>query len=301
MRRGIVLFITLGILMMLTSIIFLFLQQSGALKRSVRQNVAIIQTNLILSDLSSYLKSQKFSQEDIFYGSGIPVSLDLGPVSGFLTIDSAENRININAILDAVQKDQSALDGFMNWLERQHLGNPQLMLALLLDTYDSDIYERERESEIRINMPWFQNGLIANERALETIFDTYRKLSGESNLTTMETWKSVFGYDGVIFDLNYANSEQLRLLYPDFPETVIEKLSAHTERYENADDIPIDDEYKMTLLEPRFGITPVLSSETVLVTVDFNTSQECSGSMAFWMGLKKKKITHLSLSPIVCP
>ena len=300
MRRGIVLFITLGILMMLVSIIFLFLQQSGTLKKSVRENVAIIQTNLILSDLSRYLKSQNFSQDDIFYGSGIPVSLDLGPVSGFLTIDSAQNRININAILESVQKDQAAFDSFMSWLEKQNLRNPHLMFALLLDTYDKDIYERERGSEIRINRPWFQNGTIANERALQTIFEAYRALSGETNLT-MERWDEVFGFEGDTFDLNYANRDQLQLLYHDYPQNTIDKLAAHENRYDDSEEIPIADEYKMTLMEPHFGITPVLSSEIVSVSVDFNSSQECSGTMAFWMGLKKKKITHLMLSPIVCP
>lgn len=300
MRRGIVLFITLGILLMLSSVIFLFLRQSGTLKKSVRQNIAVIQTNLILSDLSAYIKSQKFSQDDIFYGSGIPVSLDLGPVSGFLTIDSAQTKININAILAAVQKDQAALESFLNWLERQRLKNPQLMLALLLDTYDADLYERERGSEIKIEKPWFQNGTIPNARSLETILQSYRILSGEGNLS-MENWESIFGYDGETFDLNYATREQLRLLYPDYPDSVISKLSAHEERYEKPDEIPIDDEYKMTLLEPHFGITPVLTTADMLVSVDFNTSQECSGSMAFRMGMKKKKITHLSLSPIVCP
>lgn len=285
---------------MLSSVIFLFLRQSGTLKKSVRQNIAVIQTNLILSDLSTFIKSQNFSQDDIFYGSGIPVSLDLGPVSGFLTIDSAQRRLNINIILQTLQKDQAALESFMNWLQRQHLKNPQLMLALLLDTYDTDLYERERGSEIRITRPWFQNGPIANATALETILERYRALSGEENLS-LEKWESVFGFEGDTFDLNYADTEQLKLLYPDYPGITVSKLAAHEERYEKPEDIPIDDEYKMTLLEPRLGITPVLASAEMTVSVDFNTSQECSGSLAFRMGLKKKKITRLQLSPIVCP
>ncbi|WP_201353993.1 hypothetical protein [Hydrogenimonas urashimensis] len=300
MRRGIVLFITLGILMLLASIIFLFLQQSGTLKKSVRKNVAVIQTNLILSDLSGFLKSQNFSQDDLFYGSGIPVSLDLGPISSFLTIDSAQRKINLNAILASVQKDQIAFDTFLDWMERHNVKNPRLMLALLLDTYDTDVYERERGSEIRLNQPWFQNGAIANAKALETILETYRILGNEENLS-LRLWKDVFGFEGSTFDLNYATSDQLQLLYPDYPQTTLSKLSAHTERYEKPDDIPIDDEYKMTILQPRFGITPVLSTQTIAISVDFNTTQECSGSMGFWMGMKKKKITHLTLSPILCP
>ncbi|WP_456382706.1 hypothetical protein [Hydrogenimonas sp.] len=300
MKRGIVLFITLGILLMLSSIVLLFLHQSGTLKKSVRENIAVIQTNLILNDLSTFLKSRNFTQDDLFYGSGLPVSLDLGPVSGFLTIDSARKKIDINAILETVQKDQSAFDSFMEWLERQNLRNPQLMLALLLDTFDTDIYERERGSEIRIDRPWFQNGAIFDASALRTVLETYRTLSGEENLST-ERWESVFGYDGTLFDLNYASFDQLRLLYPDYPPETLTKLAAHEERYEKAEELPIDDEYKSTVLDPRFGITPTLSSDTMKVSVDFNTTQECSGSMSFRMGMKKRKITHLSLSPIVCP
>jgi hypothetical protein len=151
-----------------------------------------------------------------------------------------------------------------------------------------------------VDRPWFQNGSIANTHALETVLESYRALSGEENLS-IDTWESTFGYVGATFDLNYAPRDQLLLLYPDYPESVIEKIAAHEERYEKPDDFPIDDEYKMTLLEPRLGMTPVLSSAAMTVSVDFNTTQECSGSLSFRMGLKKKKITHLTLSPIVCP
>ena len=300
MRRGIVLFITLAILLMLSSVIFLFLQQSDRLKKSVRENIAIIQTNLILNDISSFLKSQSFTQDEVFFGAGIPVSLDMGPVSGFLSIDSAQKRININALLDAIQKDQQTLDSVMNWMERQNLKNPQLLLALLLDTFDNDLYERERGSEIRIGKPWFQNGSIPNRRSLETILATYRTLSGDGNVT-VERWEEIFGYEGAIIDINYANSAQLRLLYPDFTPSAIAAIAAHDTRYENPDDLPIDEEFKTAILQPHLGITPVLSTETIAVAIDFNTTQECSGTISFRMGLKKKTITHLALSPIHCP
>ncbi|BDY13449.1 hypothetical protein [Hydrogenimonas cancrithermarum] len=299
MRRGIVLFITLGILLLLSSIVFLFLQQSGALKKSVRKNIDIIQTNLLLSDMSDFLKSQNFTQDDIFYGSGIPVSLDLGPVSGTITLSSARDKIDINALLGSVQKEQQALDGLLLWMENRHVKAPSLLLAILLDSYDTDSYERERGSEIRNNRPWFQNGQIANSRAMETILQTYTTLSGDANLT-LESWEETFGYEGAALDLNYATSEQLRLLYPDFPPAVIARLAAHDERYAKAEDLPIDEEYKASLLTVHFGITPTLETDTLDVRITFSSTQECSGSMGFWMGVKKKKITHLSLSPVTC-
>jgi hypothetical protein len=300
MRRGVVLFITLGILLTLSTVVFLFLRQSSELKKSVRQNVAIVQTNLILHDMSGYLKSQNFTQDDIFFGAGIPVSLDLGPISGTLTLDSARNRININRVLAALQKDQLALDSFRAWLVFRHIRFPNFFLALLLDTYDTDLYERQPGSEIRLREPWFQNGAIYDSRAMEEILLTYAAHTGDHGIT-LQKWEEVFGYEGETFDLNYANTDQLMLLYPDFSQGSIERLAAHNNRYENADDLPIAEEYKTAALQPRLGITPVLSTDAIAVTIDYNTTQECSGSLGFWMGLKKKKITHLGLSPLACP
>ncbi|WP_457595731.1 hypothetical protein [Hydrogenimonas sp.] len=301
MRRGVVLFITLAILMMLASVVFLFLRQSDAVKKSVRSQMAAVQTNLILSDLSGYLKGQNFTQDDIFYGAGIPVALEVGALSGTLAIDSAQNRVDLNALLAALPKDQATLEAFLAWLEEnQRLKDPQLMLALLLDTMDTDLYERERGSEIRRTYPWFQNGTIANARALALILETYRNMSGDA-VPRLEDWLEIFGFDGADFDLNYASMAQLRLLYPDLPDATLSRLAAHNNRYTQAEDLPVAEEYKEALMRPHMGITPVLSSRQIAVAVDFETPQECKGRLSFRMALKKRRITHLSLSPILCP
>ena len=300
MRRGVVLFITLGILLLLSTVVFMFLRQSGQLKKSVRQDIAVVQTNLILSDISAFLKSQNFTQDDIFYGAGIPVSLDLGPVDGTLAIDSVNRRIDINRYLAAVMKEQRALEGFLAWMVFRHIRNPRFFLALLLDTLDPDLYERESGSEIRLQHPGFQNGAIPNSRTMARILQTYRTHTGDSGIT-LSRWEEIFGYDGATLDLNYAGSDQLRLLFPDFPPDVISRLAAHNNRYESAQDLPIPEEYKEGILNPRFGITPTLATYAVEVAIDFNTTQECSGTLGFRMDLKKKRITRLRLSEILCP
>jgi hypothetical protein len=300
MRRGIVLFITLAILLLLSSIIFLFLHQSNLLKKSVRTNIDTIQTNLLLSDMSHFLKVQNFTQEDIFYGSGIPVSLDLGSLSGTITLSSARSRININAYLTSIIENQEALQSFLQWMDNRHIKDPTLLLALLLDTYDTDLYERQSGSEIKNSYPWFQNGSITNPRAMQMILETYQTLSGDSNVT-LDSWEETFGYESSILDLNYATTEQLQLLYPNFTPATIATLSAHQTYYGKVEDIPIDEEDKATLLEPHFGITPVLSTDTIDVHISFDSSQECHGTLGFWMGVNNdKKITHLTLSPITC-
>ncbi|RUM45333.1 MAG: hypothetical protein DSY46_03240 [Hydrogenimonas sp.] len=300
MRRGIVLFITLAILLLLSSIIFLFLHQSDLLKKSVRTNIDTIQTNLLLSDMSHFLKVQNFTQEDIFYGSGIPVSLDLGSLSGTITLSSARNRININAYLASIIENQEALQSFLQWMESHHIKEPTLLLALLLDTYDTDLYERQSGSELKNSYPWFQNGSIANQRAMQMILESYQALSGDDNVT-LDSWEETFGYEGSLLDLNYATTEQLQLLYPNISPATIATLSAHQTYYSKVDDIPIDEADKATLLEPHFGITPVLETDTIDVRITFNSAQECHGSLGFWMGIKSDKtITHLTLSPITC-
>ncbi|WP_457592280.1 hypothetical protein [Hydrogenimonas sp.] len=300
MRRGVVLFITLAILLMLSTIVMLFLKEGLEVKRSVRENIAVIQTNLLLNDMSGFLKKQNFSQDDIFYGSDLPVSLDLGPVSGSISLTSAQRHININRFLDAVLHDQQALVSFLDWLDTLKLKNQPLLISLLLDSYDSDRYERMTGSEIVLQRPWFQNGTIANERALTTILQRYSELSGDQNLS-IKRWLDVFGFEGDSVDLNYLNSDQIRLLYPDLPQIVVETLARHDTLYKSTEEIPIDPESRVKLMQTRFGIIPSFKTSAIEITITFTTTQECSGDMRFLMEVKKKKITGLTLSPIRCP
>ncbi|WP_457594843.1 hypothetical protein [Hydrogenimonas sp.] len=300
MRRGVVLFITLAILLMLSTVVLLFLKEGGAVKKSVRENIAVIQTNLLLNDMSDFLKKQNFTQEDIFYGSGIPVTLDLGPVSGSIAITSAQSRININRFLDAVLHDQQALVSFLDWLDTLRLKNQPLLISLLLDSYDSDRYERMTGSEIALERPWFQDGAIANAKALETILRRYAELSGENNIS-IERWERVFGFEGETLDLNYADSDQIRLLFPDLPQIVVDTLARHDTLYKSVEEMPVDPESKIKLMQKRFGILPTLHTSQIAVAIGFTTTQECSGKMGFLMEVKKKKITDLTLSPILCP
>ncbi len=285
---------------MLSTIVMLFLKEGLEVKRSVRENIAVIQTNLLLNDMSGFLKKQNFSQDDIFYGSDLPVSLDLGPVSGSISLTSAQRHININRFLDAVLHDQQALVSFLDWLDTLKLKNQPLLISLLLDSYDSDRYERMTGSEIVLQRPWFQNGTIANERALTTILQRYSELSGDQNLS-IKRWLDVFGFEGDSVDLNYLNSDQIRLLYPDLPQIVVETLARHDTLYKSTEEIPIDPESRVKLMQTRFGIIPSFKTSAIEITITFTTTQECSGDMRFLMEVKKKKITGLTLSPIRCP
>ncbi len=300
MRRGVVLFITLAVILMLSTVVMLFLKEGGEIKRSLRRNIADIQMNLLLNDMSGFLKRENFSQDDIFYGSEIPVALDLGKVTGSISFTSAQNRININRFIESVLHDQQALISFLDWLDTLKLKNQPLLISILLDSYDRDRYERMNGSEIVLERPWFQNGTIANERALTEILNRYSELSGDRNVS-IERWLDVFGFDGDTIDLNYADRDQLKLLYPDLPQIALQTIAKHAVRYQSVNDIPIDPTSRSKLLQRRFGIQPVLKSSDITVDIAFTTVQECSGRMGFTMGIKKKRITALKLSPVSCP
>ncbi len=300
MRKGVVLFITLMILLMLSTVIMLFLKESSQVKRSVRQNIATIQTNIILNDMSAFLKKQKFTQDEIFYGSEIPVALDLGPISGTVSLTSAQSRININLFLESVLHDQQALISFLDWLDGLKLKNQPLLISMLLDSYDKDRYERMNGSEIVLQKPWFQNGSIPNIEALESILQRYSELSGDQNIS-LQKWERVFGFEGDRIDLNYANSDQIRLLFPDIPQIAQEALARHDMLYKSVDDIPVDPETRLKLTQKRFGILPTLKTLKAKVSIEFTTTQECSGKMSFLMDLGKKRITDISLHKLSCP
>ncbi len=298
-RRGIVLFITLGMMLLLSTIVLLFLRQSGLVQKSVRQDSSLVQTDLLLQNMGNYLKSFTLSPEDLFYGADIPVAMEMGNLHATMTLSSAQNRIDINAVLQAIQKNQEELDHFIEWLRLQKVRRPEVLLALFLDTMDKDLYPRGRDTEIKIFQPRFQNGSITNRRALATVLRTYRLLTGDTN-QRIEKWSEIFGFEKKRFDLNYATYDQLTLLYPDWPSDTLRRIAAHNSYYKAVDDLPVAEELRSRATLPRFGITPTLKTLDTTVSVSLKTPNECQTTLSFRMNLKSKRIDRLGYSPIRC-
>ncbi len=298
-RRGIVLFITLGMMLLLSTIVMLFLRQSGAVQTSLRQDATLIQTGLLLQNMGDYLKSFNLGAEDLFYAADIPSAMHLGPIEATLTLQSAQNRVNINALLKTLQKDQRALDNFIEWMRRQKVRRPGVMLALLTDTMDKDLYPRAQATEIKAYMPQFQNGTIPNRRSLATVLHTYRLISGDAS-QTVQAWDEIFGYEGNTIDLNYATYTQLTLLFPDWPADTLRRIAAHDNYYSDVGDLPISENLKAAALLPRYGITPVFKTSIMRVSVRLKTPTDCSTTLTFRMHLKNRKIYRLGYTPIEC-
>lgn len=297
-RRGIILFITLAVILLMGATVMLILQAQQRFQETLNKETALTQGMLFVNDMSEYLIANPLTPQEIFAGSEIPVTMALQNIEGTVTLSSAQNRLNINAYLKALQHDQSAYDAMNGWLRQQGYKSPSLLLAILLDTIDNDDQERISGSEIRLHDPRYQNGVIYPKRSLPAIIRVYRRLSGDQN-ATLTPFLRTFGFEKRPFDLNYATFEQLRLLYPDFPTHILTQISAHDSYYESVNDLPVPYTYRRRILTPRWGITPTLKSNILQAVVDYTYNRTWQGRLSFCVTLgKKPHISHITLSPL---
>ncbi|NPA29664.1 MAG: hypothetical protein GXO33_05710 [Epsilonproteobacteria bacterium] len=299
MRKAVVLYMTLGVILLIGSAVLLLLRTESRFKESVEKEAAYVQGTLFIRDMSEYLLSNALTPEEIFGGAGIPVAMALDSMEGTVTIYSAQRKIDLNTYLKHLGTDQRAYEAFLNWLAQKGYKNPSFLLALLLDTLDKDLNERVTGSELRLKDPRFQNGAVFPKRSLPAIFRAYRQHTRDRNATA-RPFDENFGFDPFSFDLNYATLDQLILLYPDFPRDQLTRVAAHDTFYKSADDLPLPPDLRRKILAPRFGITPTLKTQTLEVVIDYTYHREWQSRISFYLATgKKAKVYHLTFQPLV--
>lgn len=299
-RKGIVLYITLAIILMLSTIIILFLHKDEAIRKSLSKEVDALQIQLLLKNFMTYFRREKITQDDIFYGAGIPIPFSLSRKEGSLTIDSACRGIDPNRYFSSLLKlktdqDDIAFERLLAWLRERHFTNPQLLVDMILDTLDKDTTPRSPDSEIILYDPGFQNGTILNDDVLRRILQIYHfHASDNSGEDTRFLELFEISYRGC-FDLNFAQADQLYLLFNELDYIDAVEFSKHTERYETSKDFPIDEILRNKLLHTHRNITPQLKSP--VITIDLQLREDNGSNpiqrFGFLLDIKKKKVVAI--------
>lgn len=298
-RSGVVLLVTLAILLTLSTLIFLFLQNVETVRNDSLKNRLMLQTNFLLKDLSAFLASLELDEEAIVYSAGIPVSLEIDPVKALLSIDSAQKGINLNLYLAKAKEMDESYAQFGNFLARYEVQNPRLLMGMLIDTLDDDLYESIRGAEIILFDPKFQNGKIENFAHLEHILHAYAAQSGDQNASKI-AWRDLFCFDCNSTDLNFATLDQLLLLYGDTVSTsVLQQIAEHLQVYSKPADLPFDEEIKTALGTTLGGVKANYKTELIRSFIELEDAN-CRMSLNFVLDLKKKSAGNLEIGNFTC-
>ncbi len=300
MKKGIVLFTTLMILMLLLSVMVYFLEFTKKAKDQVTYEFALLQTNSIVTNLVSYFKTIDLDQQSIFYGSGVPFTLELGTHTVTLEINSAHKLLDINTLAHAIEtKDTPAYTEFVNFLYTKRLRDPELFIDILLDTVDNDKEEKNSGSgsEIVLLNPRFANGAIYNQKHFDTIIEYYATVSNDQDIYNI-AFENYFSFRGGSLDINYLSKELLNLLFHDANSFSLSQIVDHNERYEELDELPFDEYYLKKINSGRMGHSIGVESALIKVDASFEYTEQFRSSIEFFYDVKNKVLSGYKVKDI---
>ncbi len=298
-KKGIVLFVTLMMIMLLLSVINIFLNKTRESKDNVTYENALIQTNLIVQDLLLYLKKIKFDEDIIYFAAKAPFPLGFDHSNVVVKIDSAQKYLDINTLTSDSVKNNITAGKFISLLYKYNISQPEFFLNILQDTIDDDINEKNTglESEIILSIPTFRNGKIYNEIHLNSIIDYYFDKTADEAIYNFP-FNKVFSYSSNSIDLNFVSMDVLDILFDDANSYVLEIISEHKKVYDTLDDLPFDDYYTKKLKKGVLGHTISTQTKLLKINMDFNYKTQFKSSISFEYDIDNKIISNYTIKNI---
>ncbi len=296
-RKGVILFVTLMMMLLLMGIVSIFLNKTKESKESSSTIYSIIQTNLITKNLLGYLKTVEFDEDMIFYATQAPFPLSLGSSNVILKLDSAHRYLNINSFIRASIEDNLVSDKFISFLLNYRLRDPNLFLNILKDSVDKDIQERSNGSEIVLEYPTFRNGKIYNEIHLEKIVDYYFEMSGDNKIYDIE-FDKIFSYTNSSVDINFISLGLMEILFDDANHYLLKSIDDYDDIYEEIDDLPFDEYYTKKVEKGMLGQSISTKTNTLKVKATINYKTQFRSEISFLYNIESKTISDYSIDDI---
>lgn len=299
-RKGVVLFVTLMLMLLLLGIVSVFLSKTKESKDNVTSSFAMIQTNLIMHNLFKYLTSIKFNEETIHYASMTPIPLNLGQSNLILKLTSAQKYININSFVQSAMNKQntSVNDRFILLLTKYKVKDPYFFLDLLKDTIDADKESRNSQnSEIQETYPIFRNGLIYNQTHLDKIIDFYFEKTGDMKIYKVP-FTEIFGFTNSTVDINFLSYESMRILFDDANQNILKTIANYPDVYAKLEDLPFDEYYMKKINKGMLGQTISTITELLSISIDINYKEQFKSKINFEYNTKTKKLSNYKIDMI---
>ena len=295
-RKGIVLFITLMLMLLLLGIVSVFLSKTKESKDEVTSSFAIVQTNFIMHNLFEYLKTIKFDEDTIHYASMTPMPLNLGQSNLLLKITSAQSRININSFVQSAIKDNLVSDKFILLLTKYKLKDPYFFLDLLKDTIDKDKESRNSQnSEIVETYPTFRNKKIYTQAQLDKIIDYYFDKTGDANIYNFP-FSKIFGFTNAAIDINFLSYESMQILFDDANQNILKTIADYPDVYKKLEELPFDDYYMKKVKKGMLGQNIATTTQLLNISVKIKYKEQFKSKINFEYNTKTKKVSNYKIN-----
>ncbi len=187
MRRGVALLVTIGFLVIMTTLIGYMFSISQRNFKELSEVQSKNQSSVIFDDvrnlLDSYVRDIKDSSDlDIFLLGTPPFYDEKSKLSLRVGIKPLSNKININSLLIKKNINKEIETLINNICETYNVLDPSLLTALILDTIDEDDISREALSEISLEDIKFSNSLVVDMKHFKKIVDYYIQATQDRNI-----------------------------------------------------------------------------------------------------------------------
>ena len=220
MKKGIALFITIGILSLISLIVMNSFSLIDRGFRHISKVERINQTRVVISDVENILKiiTKHIKDSDTlvaFLGAYPPIADEDGRFLLSMELNSIQRAININSIIDRNVSDGEVMElkpkyfPLFNYIFNQYqIKDGELLLNYILDTLDSDIVERDVGTEIWLNRYNFVNGKIMDIDQFREILRAYQNRVDDREVMKVP-WEEFFSFSSsdkeTIIDCNFMS------------------------------------------------------------------------------------------------
>jgi hypothetical protein len=195
MKKGIILFATLGFVAAMFAIFYYVFDLSDILFAKSRQIQARDQKIIIFQDikkaLDDYAADIKNSDDlSKFLSTPLFFSDKKTALSMQVEISSLSNKLNVNDMMHNNKINSNKKDLFEQICDTYNVIDTDFLVSLVLDTIDDDTNERVAGSEIALENFKFTNGSIADFDQFETILESYTRYTNDSSVKIIP-WKKL--------------------------------------------------------------------------------------------------------------
>lgn len=265
MRKGMVLLISIGLIWLLMSVVFVFLGHIHKAREDYVKERGMVQLSSLYTSLNAYLKNIELDDEMLFYASKMPFPIELQGVSLVLHVDSAHGKLPINTLLANALEDEKTYDKLVSYFRSYGVSSPLFLVDLLLDTIDLDMNERTFESEAILALPQLQQGKIDSLETLQLLLEYYRWQKSDEYIYEIP-WEEMFHFEALTnVDLNYASLDVLRFLFDDANAFSLQRLVNRNTRMESVEDLPFDSSYNEKVIGTHYGVGVGITSNSARI------------------------------------
>jgi hypothetical protein len=289
---------TLMLITLLMGIVALVLVQSETLSRLGYMPFSQSSSLSIVDDLEKQLPHLLATitgadQLDLALRLPLQVETREGNFKLKMKLSSPYRSLNINTLIDQNGTlNVSNVAVFTRIFALYPIADSAMFLNLILDTIDTDTFERGIDTEISLTRPNTKNGFIANEREFNRIIERYLELTRDTTILSIP-WDRYVGFEGDKIDFNAINPETLSLILPNTSQEKIRSLTLfRTKAFTTKEEAVAAEPALEALFDTYFFIYASGISYTVLCNgiITQNTHVE---RLNFHYNLLEKRVHHV--------